>query len=82
MIMAKEKVNDQEGEDREQGGRETKERREGGAEEGGKDDKVRNGQRQQRGSEKLGKTVQVEQPKVAKVRITGKPCMNMRIGLQ
>ena len=31
---------------------------------------------------KLGKTVQVEQPKVAKVRITGKPCptVNRKVG--
>ena len=34
-------------------------------------DKFMNWQRHQLWSEKLGKTVQVEQPKVAKVQITG-----------
>ncbi len=41
-----------------------------------------NWQRHQLWSEKLGKTVQVEQPKVAKVRITGKPLQqsNRKVG--
>ena len=37
-------------------------------------DKFMNWQRHQLWSEKLGKAVQTEQPKVAKVQITGKPC--------
>lgn len=40
-----------------------------------------NWQRHQLWSEKLGKTVQVEQPKVAKVQITGKPCNSPTVKL-
>ena len=45
-------------------------------------DKFMNWQRHQLWSEKLGKTVQVEQPKVAKVRITGKPCNSPTVKLE
>jgi len=41
-----------------------------------------NWQRHQLWSEKLGKTVQVEQPKVAKVQITGKPCNSPTVKLE
>lgn len=37
-------------------------------------DKFMNCQRNQLWSEKLGRTVQIEQPKVAKVQVSGKPC--------
>ena len=45
-------------------------------------DKFMNWQRHQLWSEKLGKTVQAEQPKVAKVQITGKPCNSPTVKLE
>ena len=45
-------------------------------------DKFMNWQRHRLWSEKLGKTVQVEQSKVAKVRITGKPCNSPTVKLE
>ena len=72
-IMAKEKVNYQEVYDLYQLCCETKDLREFCADYGVNYDKFMNWQRHQLWSEKLGKTVQVEQPKVAKVQITGKP---------
>ena len=74
MIMAKEKVNYQEVYDLYQLCSETKDLREFCADYGVNYDKFMNWQRHQLWSEKLGKTVQSEQPKVAKVQITGKPC--------
>ena len=53
---------------------ETKDLREFCADYGVNYDKFMNWQRHQLWSEKLGKAVQTEQPKVAKVQITGKPC--------
>lgn len=41
-----------------------------------------NWQRHQLWNEKLGKTVQVEQPKVAKVQITGKPCNSSTVKME
>ena len=41
-----------------------------------------NWQRHQLWNEKLGKTVQVEQPKVAKVQISGKPCNSPTVKLE
>ena len=76
--MAKEKVNYQEVYDLYQLCSETKDLREFCADYGVNYDKFMNWQRHQLWSEKLGKTVQVEQPKVAKVRITGKPCNSLR----
>ena len=72
--MAKEKVNYQEVYNLYQLCSETKDLREFCADYGVNYDKFMNWQRHQLWSEKLGKTVQVEQPKVAKVQITGKPC--------
>ena len=72
--MAKEKVNYQEVYDLYQLCSETKDLREFCADYGVNYDKFMNWQRHQLWSEKLGKTVQAEQPKVAKVQITGKPC--------
>ena len=71
--MAKEKVNYQEVYDLYQLCSETKDLREFCADYGVNYDKFMNWQRHQLWSEKLGKTVQAEQPKVAKVQITGKP---------
>ena len=68
--MAKEKVNYQEVYDLYQLCSETKDLREFCADYGVNYDKFMNWQRHQLWSEKLGKTVQVEQPKVAKVQIT------------
>jgi len=45
-------------------------------------DKFMNWQRHQLWSEKLGKTVQVEQPKVAKVQISGKPYNSPTVKLE
>lgn len=45
-------------------------------------DKFMNWQRHQLWNEKLGKTVQVEQPKVAKVQISGKPCNSPTVKLE
>lgn len=45
-------------------------------------DKFMNWQRHQLWSEKSGKTVQVEQSKVAKVQITGKPCNSPTVKLE
>ena len=70
----KEKVNYQEVYDLYQLCSETKDLREFCADYGVNYDKFMNWQRHQLWSEKLGKTVQSEQPKVAKVQITGKPC--------
>ena len=60
----------------------TKDLREFCADYGVNYDKFMNWQRHQLWSEKLGKTVQVEQPKVAKVRITGKPCNSPTVKLE
>ena len=68
MIMAKEKVNYQEVYDLYQLCSETKDLREFCADYGVNYDKFMNWQRHQLWSEKLGKTVQAEQPKVAKVQ--------------
>ena len=81
MIMAKEKVNYQEVYDLYQLCSETKDLREFCADYGVNYDKFMNWQRHQLWSEKLGKTVQVEQPKVAKVQITGKPCNSPTVKL-
>ena len=70
--MAKEKVNYQEVYDLYQLCSETKDLREFCADYGVNYDKFMNWQRHQLWNEKLGKTVQVEQPKVAKVQISGK----------
>ena len=75
--MAKEKVNYQEVYDLYQLCSETKDLREFCA-----DYKFMNWQRHQLWSEKLGKTVQAEQPKVAKVQITGKPCNNPTVKME
>ena len=72
--MAKEKVNYQEVHDLYQLCSVTKDLREFCADYGVNYDKFMNWQRHQLWSEKLGKTVQVEQPKAAKVQITGNPC--------
>ena len=80
--MAKEKVNYQEVYDLYQLCSETKDLREFCADYGVNYDKFMNWQRHQLWSEKLGKTVQVEQPKVAKVRITGKPCNSPTVKLE
>ena len=45
-------------------------------------DKFMNWQRHQLWNEKLGKTVQFEEPKVAKVRITGKPCNSPTVKME
>ena len=81
LIMAKEKVNYQEVYDLYQLCSETKDLREFCADYGVNYDKFMNWQRHQLWSEKLGKTVQVEQPKVAKVQITGKPCNSPTVKL-
>lgn len=73
--MAKEKVNYQEVYDLYQLCSETKDLREFCADYGVNYDKFMNWQRHQLWSEKLGKTVQVDQPKVAKVLIT---CLQTR----
>lgn len=75
--MAKEKVNYQEVYDLYQLCSETKDLREFCADYG-----VKNWQRHQLWSEKLGKTVQVEHPKVAKVQISGKPCNSPTVKLE
>ena len=80
--MAKEKVNYQEVYDLYQLCSETRDLREFCADYGVNYDKFMNWQRHQLWSEKLGKTVQVEQPKVAKVRITGKPCNSPTVKLE
>ena len=80
--MAKEKVNYQEVYDLYQLCSETKDLREFCADYGVNYDKFMNWQRHQLWSEKLSKTVQVEQPKVAKVRITGKPCNSPTVKLE
>ena len=74
MIMAKEIVNYQEVYDLYQLCSETQDLCELCADYGVNYDKFINWQRYQLWSEKLGKTVHVEQSKVAKVQITGKPC--------
>ena len=80
--MAKEKVNYQEVYDLYQLCSETKDLRESCADYGVNYDKFMNWQRHQLWSEKLGKTVQAEQPKVAKVQITGKPCNNPTVKME
>ena len=72
--MAKEKVNYQEVYDLYQLCSETKDLRESCTDYGVNYDKFMNWQRHQLWNEKLGKTVHVEQLKVAKVQITDKPC--------
>ena len=71
--MAKEKVNYQKVYDLYQLCSETKDLRKFCTDYGVNYDKFMTWQRHQLWSEKLGKTVQTEQPKVAKVQITGKP---------
>lgn len=73
-VMSKEKVNYQEVYDLYQLCSQTKDLREFCMEYGVNYAKFMNWQRHQLWNEKLGKSVQVEQPKVAKVQITGKPC--------
>lgn len=80
--MAKEKVNYQEVYDLYQLCCETKDLREFCADYGVNYDKFMNWQRHQLWSEKLGKTVQVEQPKVAKVQITGKSCNSPTVKME
>lgn len=80
--MAKEKVNYQEVYDLYQLCSETKELREFCADYGVNYDKFMNWQRHQLWSEKLGKTIHVEQPKVAKVQITGKPCNDPTVKME
>ena len=82
MIMAKEKVNYQEVYDLYRLCSETKDLREFCADYGVNYDKFMNWQRHQLWSEKLGKTVQVEQPKVAKVQIIGKPCNSPTVKME
>ena len=82
MIMAKEKVNYQEVYDLYQLCSETKDLREFCADYGVNYDKFMNWQRHQLWSEKLGKTVLVDQPKVAKVQITGKPCNSPTVKME
>ncbi len=80
--MAKEKVNYQEVYDLYQLCCETKDLREFCADYGVNYDKFMNWQRHQLWSEKLGKTVRVEQPKVAKVQITGNPCNSPTVKME
>ena len=80
--MAKEKVNYQEVYDLYQLCSDTKDLCEFCADYGVNYDKFINWQRHQLWSEKLGKTVQVEQTKVAKVQITGKPCNSPTVKLK
>lgn len=80
--MAKEKVNYQEVYDLYQLCSETKDLREFCADYGVNYDKFMNWQRHQLWSEKLGKTVQGDQPKVAKVQITGKPCNSPTVKME
>mgnify|MGYP007093448434 CR=1 FL=1 len=80
--MAKEKVNYQEVYDLYQLCSETKDLREFCADYGVNYDKFMNWQRHQLWSEKLGKAVQTEQPKVAKVQITGKPCNSPTVKME
>ena len=80
--MAKEKVNYQEVYDLYQLCSETKDLREFCADYGVSYDKFMNWQRHQLWSAKLGKTVQVEPPKVAKVQISGKPCNSPIVKLE
>ena len=82
MIMAKEKVNYQEVYDLYRLCSETKDLREFCADYGVNYDKFMNWQRHQLWSEKLGKRVQVEQPKVAKVQIIGKPCNSPTVKME
>ena len=62
--------------------RETKDLREFCADYGVHYDKFMKWQRHQLWSEKLGKTVHVESPKAAKVRITGKPCNSPTVKME
>ena len=80
--MAKEKVNYQEVYDLYQLCSETKDLRELCADYGVNYGKFMNRQRHQLWSEKLGKTVQAEQSKVAKLQITGKPCNSSTVKLK
>ena len=80
--MAKEKVNYQEVYDLYQLCSESKDLREFCADYGVHYDKFMKWQRHQLWSEKLGKTVQVEAPKAAKVRITGKPCNSPTVKME
>ncbi len=72
--MATEKVNYKEVYDLYQLCSDTKDLREFCADYGVNYDKFKNWLRHPLWSEKLGKTVQIDQTKVAKVQITGKPC--------
>lgn len=80
--MAKVKVDYQEVYDLYQLCSETKDLREFCADDGVNNEKFMNWQRHQLLSEKLGKTVQVKQPKVAKIQISGKPCNSPTVKLR
>ena len=82
MIMAKEKVNYQEVYDLYQLCSESKGPWEFCADYGVNYNKFMNWQRHQLWNEKLGKAVQAEQPKVAKVQITSKPCNSPTIKME
>lgn len=80
--MAKEKVNYQKVYNLYQLRSETKNLREFCADYGVNYDKFMNRQHRQLWSKMLGKTVQVEQPKVAKVQIAGKPCNSTTVKME
>lgn len=80
--MAKEKVNYQEVYDLYQLCSETKDFREFCSDYGVNYDKFINWQRHQLWSEKLYKTVQVDEPKVATVQITGKFCNSPTVKME
>ena len=80
--MAKEKVNYQEVYDLYQLCSETKDLREFCTDYGVNYEKFINWQRHQLWDEKLGKIVQKEQPKFAKIQITGKPCNSPTVKLE
>lgn len=82
MIMAKEKVNYQEVYDLYLLCSETKDLCEFYSDYEVNYDKFMNWQRHQLWSEKLGKTVQVDEPKVAIVQITGKPCNSPTVKME
>ena len=80
--MAKEKVNYQEVYDLYKLCSETKHLREFCADYGVNYDKFMHWQRHQVWSEKLGKKVQVDQPKFDKVQITGTPCHSPTVKME
>lgn len=80
--MVKEKVSYQEVYDLYQLYSENKDSREFCADYGVNYDKFMNSQRYQSWSEKLGKTVQVDEPKVAKVQITCKSCKSLTVKME